>query len=301
MRATRRFRNKAHRSRREMVRSGVRNTAFPDLNCRKYRSLELIMSANTALAKADTLVMPQCGLASQVVRTVARNEMLFEAGDAKACVYRIVSGIVYLYGARPGGRTEAIEFAFSGDLVGIGFLPTHVTSARAIADTQVVCLPMSAADHVDPCDDRSATRLKNALKREFEHRREELRAFGRGRPAVRVAAFLLTLSRRNRIEGRDPHVIDHAADCFEVADHVSLSVNDLGVVLAELKEQGVLGLTPSGASRIVDIEALEGVANGQATALKPVAVQDGAHPAYDARERLRNAARDLNWSSEVSP
>ena len=59
------------------------------------------------------------------VRSLARNELLFEAGDIKSNVYRVETGALCIYRTCPDLTIEIIEHALAGDIVGMGFLERH--------------------------------------------------------------------------------------------------------------------------------------------------------------------------------
>lgn len=205
-------------------------------------------------------------------RVLACNEILFEAGDAKTDLYRIESGVLCLYWTRADGKPEVIEFAFAGDIVGMGFLRTHTCSARATAETRVTCLPRNAIDLISPDDQRANKRLNAAIIREFEFQRETLAAYGRGRPVVRVAALLVALSRRNRNEGRDPYIIDDVPTSAVVADYLGLSIDLLALALVQLQNQRLIELTSDNSLLLKDVEALAALSDHELAAAHPAEI-----------------------------
>src|SRR5262245_37946022 len=73
---------------------------------------------------------------------LAMGEVLFRPGDAKTHFYRVESGAVCVYQSPWQGNRATVEFCFPGDLVGLGFLERHTSTARAAVDTVVTCLPL---------------------------------------------------------------------------------------------------------------------------------------------------------------
>ncbi len=199
-------------------------------------------------------------------RVLAGNEVLFETGDAKTELYRIESGSICLYTAGPDGQPDVIEFAFAGDIVGMGFLPTHACSARAVGETWVTCLPRSAVDQISANDQRANKRLNAAIIREFEFRRKSLAADGRGRPVVRLAALLVALSRRNRNEGRDPYLIDDVPRSAVVAEYLELTIDLLALALVQLQNQRLIELGPNNNLYLKDVEGLAALSESAGTA-----------------------------------
>ena len=190
---------------------------------------------------------------------LAPNEFLFRAGQAKACFYRVNSGAVCLY-EQNRAEHPVVDFAFPGDLVGLGFLETHACCARAVAKTEVTCLPLEALASAIEDDPRAQANLNDATEREFEFRRAALVEAGRSAPLERLAAFLVGLSRTNAHEGRDPTVIGESCPSVFAAGYLGLSIEDLSSLLLELEHRG--WIKPySGGVRLRNIEELEKLAS----------------------------------------
>jgi CRP/FNR family transcriptional regulator len=204
------------------------------------------------------------------VRVFASNELLFSLGDPKTHFYAVQSGALAVYEPRWNGHRAIIEFAFPGDLVGLGFLQTQTCSARATMETRVQCLPLSAQDHLFADDHRAQARLADAIEREVEFLRDSSVRFSRQNPLGRLAAFLLTLSRENELEGRDPTVLQQPLQCgVVVADFLALSLDRLASLLVQLERRGLIELGVPPALRITDIGALESLAGRTLSAPNP--------------------------------
>jgi CRP/FNR family transcriptional regulator len=208
-------------------------------------------------------------LDDSAVRVLASNELLFSLGDPKTHFYAVQSGALAVYEPRWNGHRAIIEFAFPDDLVGLGFLQTHTCSARATVDTRVQCLPLSAQDHLFADDPRAQARLADAIEREVAFLRESSVRFSQQNPLGRLAAFLLTLSRENEQEGRDPAVLLQPLQCGVVADFLALSVDRLASLLVQLERRGLIELSDPPALRITDIAALESLAGRTLSAPNP--------------------------------
>ena len=64
--------------------------------------------------------------ASRVLQ--AREHVFFE-GDTKDHIYLVERGTVCLYKTLPDGRRQIVDFAYPGDLIGLGVPGDHVFSA----------------------------------------------------------------------------------------------------------------------------------------------------------------------------
>ena len=199
------------------------------------------------------------------IENLAPNEILFQVGDPRACLYRVESGSLAIYEPRLNRGRAVIDFAFPGDLLGLGFLKNQTCTARAMMETRVACLPTASMDSLVAADPKAEAKLDQAIEREFELRRNSLVESGLLNSRERVAAYLVALSQVNKREGRDPNIIDASWECAFVADQLELSINRLAHILVEFEKHGLIESCPSGGLRLKDLTALEGLASEPGT------------------------------------
>lgn len=193
------------------------------------------------------------------LRTLAAGEMLFCEGEPRNSVFRVESGALCLYRTLPDGSKDVIEFAFPGDLVGLGFLGSHVAAAQATVETQVSAMPRQSALDRSP---RVKGRLTAAIEREVAFLEGSLVEMGEPSPVERIAALFVTLSRNNAYEGRDPSVITDSVQCGVVAGYLGMSVDQLASYLTELEARGLVEPCQKGL-RLKDLTTLERLADSR--------------------------------------
>jgi CRP/FNR family transcriptional regulator len=193
-------------------------------------------------------------------RTLAAGEVLFREGDPRDCVYRVEAGALCLFKLRADGSEDVIEFAFPGDLVGLGYLDTHATGALASIETQLSCLPRTGVDPAAERTPRSRARLTASIDREVALLTQSLAQTARPDDARRIAALFVTLSRYNAYEGRDPALITDSLKCGVVAGYLDMSVDHLARELAGLEARGLIEPSPRGLV-LKDLDGLERLAD----------------------------------------
>jgi CRP/FNR family transcriptional regulator len=198
------------------------------------------------------------------VRALASGEILFRAGNSKTHVFRVETGTICIYEPQWSGQHSAIEFAFAGDLVGLGDLERYTRTACALAEAQVKCLPLSALDVIVEGDPRARGTLKQAVERELEFVRTTLVSSGDGDPVGRLAALLTFIAHTNRNEGRDPSTIADSVTCDVVAGYLGLSIDLPSQALLELAKRNLIELCGPSGLRIKDLTALDRLARGNA-------------------------------------
>jgi CRP/FNR family transcriptional regulator len=190
------------------------------------------------------------------VRRMGRGETLFHAGDQRQ-LYRVERGALCHYVRWDDGHHEVIEFAFPGDIIGLGHLDVHTSTAQAVAKTIVSPVSEEEFEQLLETDGQLAARFTAAGDREFDFLRvRALTTAGKLPAAGRVASFLAALSRMGASEGRDPAVITDEFSSGAVADHLNMTVDALAAALRDLEARGIVTPVRNGL-RIADLEALE--------------------------------------------
>ena len=194
------------------------------------------------------------------VLTLRPGETLFREGDIRSHVYRVEQGALCLFKSRADGTQDIFEFAFPGDLVGLGYLDSHVSGAQAAVATSLICLSRTALDPSAERNARSRARLTAAIEREVTFLRESLLRSGHPNPLERVAALFVTLSRFNAYEGREPTMITDSLKCGVVAGYLNMSVDELAAQLSEMEARGLIEPCAKGL-RLKDLDGLEKIAD----------------------------------------
>ncbi len=195
------------------------------------------------------------------VRTLSAGDFLFQEGDPRTHSFRVETGGICVYKTLPDGSRDVLEFAFSGDLVGLGYHDRHVTTAQATTQTSVSCLPRTARTPLNEKEQETKDEATPAAKGEVALVRDALVHAAEPEPIQRVAALFVTLSRCNGYEGRAPDMITDSLKCGVVASYLNMSLDLLAAQLTELEARGLIESAAAGL-RLKDIAALEKLADG---------------------------------------
>lgn len=192
-------------------------------------------------------------------RALTSGEILFREGEPRTHIYRVEKGAVCLFKHRPDGTRDVIEFAFPGDLVGLGYVDHHLSGAQATMDTMLTCTPRAIAEPEPITAPVAANGLSAAIEREVAFLNETQRRATIAKPLGRIAALFVTLSRCNAYEGRDPSVLTDSVSCGLVAGYLNMSVDDLSHWLSELASRGLVEPCDRGL-RLKNLHELESLA-----------------------------------------
>jgi CRP/FNR family transcriptional regulator, anaerobic regulatory protein len=189
---------------------------------------------------------------------------VFSVGDAKTHVYKVSSGAVCLYTFLTDGRRQIIEFAFEGDVIGLGSASAQACNAQAVISTRLQCLPIAALLRAARQDAEIALRLYEEISRELVATREHLLCVGQRGACERLATFLLVLSRRNEARGDDPEMINLPMTRIDIADFLGLTLETVSRTFSKMKRQGLFEIDQTTTIRLKDAGKLVRLADGGA-------------------------------------
>jgi CRP/FNR family transcriptional regulator, anaerobic regulatory protein len=202
-------------------------------------------------------------LAHASLRRVEAKEFVFAEGDPISHLYRIETGAVALYRVLCDGRRQVLGFAYPGDLIGLGVQDEHVMNAQAIKPTRLRCLPVSTLRQSAARDPMLGFKLYEALARELAATRDLMLTTGQRSAVERVSGFLLAFSRRNRRNGQDPTRFELPMTRTDIGDFLGLTIETVSRTFTKLKMLGLIELPQSSHVKLLDVEELESLADGE--------------------------------------
>ena len=217
--------------------------------------------------RAPAAHLPTGGLEDHLghgtLRGVEAKEHIFTEGDKKAFVYSVVTGAVCLYKVLPDGRRQVIDFAYPGDLIGLGSGAIETLNAQATVATRVRCTSLGALRQAASCDPAMALRLYEALSRELAAMRDHLICVGQRSAMERVTSFLLALSKRNEARGRDAMTVELPMTRADIGDFLGLTIETVSRTFSKLKCLGAIEIDQGTTIRLVDTDQLQALAEGE--------------------------------------
>mgnify|MGYP003386284923 CR=1 FL=1 len=220
-----------------------------------------------SLQRPDIAARPgQDGLAAifngTPVRRAEAKEHLFCEGDVAQQIFRVETGLLCIYRVMPDGRRQVVDFAFPGDIVGLGSNDEHNTCAQAIRATRLRCLSISKLTETMRQDPRLARKLFETLAEELRAARELLLSVCQRSAAERLAAFLVALVRRNERRGLDTDILDLGMTRTDIADFLGLTIETVSRTFTKFRLQGLIDIAQCTSIAIIDRGGLEALAAG---------------------------------------
>jgi CRP/FNR family transcriptional regulator len=199
-------------------------------------------------------------LTHATVRRLEAKEHVFCEGDPRIYIFQIMEGVVAVYKTLTDGRRQIIDFAYPGDLVGLGLLGEHVLSAQATCDARVRCLSVAALERAAETDASLALKLYKSVCQELAATRSLLVTVGQRSAAERLAAFLLMLYRRDSNKANSTIVLPMRRS--DIADLLGLTIETVSRTLTKLRTMGVIMIERGTTVHLCDIPRLEEIVSG---------------------------------------
>ena len=197
------------------------------------------------------------------VRTFENKEHIFRQGDPVTNVYRVDVGHVCIYKMTADGRRQVIDFAYPGDMIGLGAIGEHTANAVATSRTRAHCLPVSELRQVMRDDASLGIRIYEAMAEELSAARELLFTVTQRTASERVASFLIALARRQARGGGDASEFVLPMTRSDIADFLGLTIETVSRTFTKLRNEGLIRLEHSVLVRIIDKPGLEALAEGE--------------------------------------
>lgn len=219
---------------------------------------DLFDIAPRTAGRRDEQLASASGLARHAV--IPNGQSVYSPGMPRVAAFRVESGALCHYVVWPDGAHDVIEFAFPGDIVGLGSLGEHVTTAQAMVDTTVSVLSDEELERALEKDAALATRLASATDREFEYLRQRALQPGLRPVPNRLAAYIIAVA-GSALRSGETHLAADASGEEALAAVLELPVGEVKAGLVDLKRLGLLS-ERDGALLIEDFKGLEQLADG---------------------------------------
>jgi CRP/FNR family transcriptional regulator len=208
----------------------------------------LKLSANKAVQAGGALGPLEQRMAFGSLRKLEGKEHVFCEGDPRIHVFRVEEGAIAVYKTMCDGRRRIIDFAYPGDLIGLGALEAHVLSAQAICPSRVRCLSATTLEAMAETDAALALKLYKSVSQELTATRSLLVTVGQRSAVGRVASFLLSLQRKSTAEDDTVQLAMRRSD---IADLLGLTIETVSRALSKLRAMKIIEIALGGTTVVL--------------------------------------------------
>ena len=158
------------------------------------------------------------------------------------------------------GKRQIFDFAFPGDVIGLGASETYSYCAQTIGAAKLKSMPLSSLYERAIRDPAFGIVLYKAVSKELDATRDLMMTLGQLGALKRVATFLLILAKRNAFAGEDPCILQLPMTRSDIADLLGLTIETVSRSLTNLRRRNLIEIIQSSRIRILDIERLRNLA-----------------------------------------
>lgn len=202
----------------------------------------MFVRASESRPRPNTL--SEIGLSSASYPSISSSEFTFPKGteifgekEPAVYVYQIKRGAVRSYKLLADGRRQIGAFHLVGDIFGLENGDKHRFTADAIVETVVRLIKRTSLQSMAAKDASVSHHLLSMTTRNLEHAENHMLLLGRKTAAERVAAFLLEMDRRTRVERMLLPMTRR-----DIADYLGLTIETVSRALARFRRAGVVTL-----------------------------------------------------------
>lgn len=194
----------------------------------------------------------------------ARGELAMQ-GDALGYVYRLQDGWTARVRSLPDGRSQIINIALPGDLVGVKamFLTEQVDAIFALSDVTALAVEQEKLREAMRADPDIGTRIAFQLVDDERRLHNRVVRLGQGDAGERVAAMLMSIRGRlvrARLLPDEARAYRMPMTQVQIADFLGLTPVHVNRVFRRLREDG-LAKIGSGVVDLLDLDRLARMAS----------------------------------------
>lgn len=205
----------------------------------------------TSEAEFDTLLSLQRQLAEK--QKFERDREIYAEGARSKYWYQVISGTVRLVTLLADGRRHIGNFCLPGDWFGFDIGGSRSFSAEAVEETLVYRYPRQSIGHLITELPQVAQQLWNLTLRDLARAQGQTAILGRMSAPMRVASFLLDLSKRHGTST----LVQLPMSRADIADYLGLTIETVCRVLSRFAGLGLITIPTVNDIEIIDAHTLE--------------------------------------------
>jgi len=194
---------------------------------------------------------------ARLKRKVVRGVSLYRAGDVMKVLYVIHSGAFKMAKVSRDGREKVTGFCLPGEMLGLDAINacTHGYDARALEDSEVCVVPFEPLQrmaHTMPVLQQQIMRMVSA---DISRDQGLMLLLGGMSAEQRVAAFLLSLSRRYRRLGYSPDSFVLRMTRADIGSYLGLAIETVSRLISWFQHEKLISVRHREV-QLVDVERL---------------------------------------------
>ena len=191
-------------------------------------------------------------------RPLHRGDLLFGAGDRFRSLFVIKTGSVKTFAPNPEGGEQVLGFHLPGEIMGLDAIDKdiHACSARVLETSAICEIPFARLEELSAMIPSLQHQLFRLLSKEIAHDTDMLLLIGKKSADERLAAFLISISRRLQKRGLSPNDFYLSMSRHEIGNYLGLAVETVSRLFTRFQDEGLMRVDRKHIE-LFDIAALE--------------------------------------------
>jgi CRP/FNR family transcriptional regulator len=193
-------------------------------------------------------------------RKLSKGDFLYRVGDPFRSLFAIRSGSTKTCEIAADGSVQITGFHLSGELLGIDAISSekHPCDVVALETTEICELPFGKLEALARELPGLQHQLFRIMSREIMEEEVQLLMLGRMKAEERLAAFLLSFSRRYQRLGQSPSDLRLPMSRQDLGDYLGLALETVSRLFSRFQEEKLI--TVQGRSvKLLNIESLKDI------------------------------------------
>jgi CRP/FNR family nitrogen fixation transcriptional regulator len=165
----------------------------------------------------------------------SRNQTIVIEGEASEYIFLVISGVIRSLRSFQNGTRTIVSFYLPTEFFGLTDHPTHLLTAEAAADANILFFERSALFSIAKRERRIADFLLTTTLTELQRTQEYSLLISRDAKG-RVASFLIDLSKRIRMQA----CLDLPMSHQDIADHLGMTIETLSRTITQMENSGLI-------------------------------------------------------------
>ncbi|MGB9410249.1 MAG: helix-turn-helix domain-containing protein, partial [Pseudolabrys sp.] len=165
----------------------------------------------------------------------SRDQTIVVEGDASDYIFLVISGVVRSFRSFQNGTRSTVSFYLPTEFFGLTNHPTHVLTAEAVTDANILFFKRSALFSMAKRESQIADFLLTTTLTELRRTQKYSLQISRSAKG-RVASFLVDLSKRMRTQT----CLDLPMSHKDIADHLGMTIETLSRIITQMENSGVI-------------------------------------------------------------
>jgi CRP/FNR family transcriptional regulator len=196
-------------------------------------------------------------------RPLHRGDYLFRTGDRFRSLYVVKTGSLKTFAPSPEGGEQVLGFHLPGEIIGLDAIDkdAHACSAKVLETSAICEIPFHRLEELTAAIPSLQHQMYRLLSKEIAQDTDMLLLLGKKNAEERLAAFLVSLSRRLAKRGLSSTDFYVSMSRHEIGNYLGLAVETVSRIFTRFQDDGLVRVDRKHIE-LLDMDALEAAVSG---------------------------------------